>query len=896
MLNENRLESSTKILYSIKGLSGDLKVYWSRLLSFTDSSLTQSQIQQRQIIAAAKPFASLEEVAPFFRSLDEEDQAWILASYRFLIERALKTNDWMSHRQLIQFIKLLDTPRLASSIEDNFRQIQIQSSEFEERKSFSVPASVAIISFDYLLRWLLLIFGNLYSIGSEIIAYNFIILFPVLAFAYWLFRKDKKYNEALIKKNGVTSLYKIKFKFSAYQYTTIGFYIITSIIIIFLITDNTSGAFALGILLLCFYILLLSIYPVGRLSEDNLLQQIHFAEKTSSLDADSNDEVIVQIETQLNSSTGRLEAYVLESALFGALAFSGFLQIIATDLISFDDLEKFASTCHHVSRAFVLANWNEFNYYSSLLKNKTSLFCLVSIETLICSALFLAVIAARLRFSDVADKVRSTLNLAKAYNEKEEMAIEKNSTDEKSLFRIASLNKKINDYLIEAQDQLRGVEPIVSYMVYFRNAGLFTFLGVLVSSSLFVSGFLGWSFISIGAATLIYFNLKIIHSHAHAFVLSFRIYFARNDWSIFTFAIFPALLGFFLRTGIKLSNTDFLVALSFILIGTYFFVWLVLMPHPDNRFGDIENLQDEIWRSNRWKIIKIVYGILVLISFAGFSFKMNNMTSANETLIVGISGMSLMNYFIGFYLTRPKWLGALTAIMLGTISIGLLFRLQHWNGAEELLMSGLVMLPIFFILYMYKRKSFHYILFRIFTLSLILTLFISSLIMKPSILRRIQFMYNHRTLAVKNIIDLNNKIQPDMSRKIDLTAFELSLKSCDYYIQTYGTQNGWTEIYSQASGYYYELADYILYSHFSKRIKLDTVTLQVAQRAAHQANKINSLFNNYNDDVVLESQALVALGKTDKAILFLQSLPKKELNEGTRKVIDQELERLSKKK
>ncbi|HCW07735.1 MAG TPA: hypothetical protein DGG95_10275 [Cytophagales bacterium] len=166
---------------------------------------------------------------------------------------------------------------------------------------------------------------------------------------------------------------------------------------------------------------------MGRIQENDLVKQLEEKKlNTALLNVDENDEYIVWLETKLNSSTSRLEAYVLESALFGALTFSGFLQIMATDLVSFKDLENFASYIFTTSQAFINLDWNQLEVGVAGLNSKVSLFCLISLESLICSIFFLAVIASRLKLSDIADRVRTSINLAKAYNAKEEAFQEEN--------------------------------------------------------------------------------------------------------------------------------------------------------------------------------------------------------------------------------------------------------------------------------------------------------------------------------------------------------------------------------------------------------------------------------------------------------------------------------------
>jgi hypothetical protein len=190
---------------------------------------------------------------------------------------------------------------------------------------------------------------------------------------------------------------------------------------------------------------------VGRIQENDLVKQLEEKKlNTALLNVDENDEYIVWLETKLNSSTSRLEAYVLESALFGALTFSGFLQIMATDLVSFKDLENFASYIFTTSQAFINLDWNQLEVGVAGLNSKVSLFCLISLESLICSIFFLAVIASRLKLSDIADRVRTSINLAKAYNAKEEAFQEENQADGKLKERLEVLTSKVNEQLHDA--------------------------------------------------------------------------------------------------------------------------------------------------------------------------------------------------------------------------------------------------------------------------------------------------------------------------------------------------------------------------------------------------------------------------------------------------------------
>lgn len=243
ILPETLLEASTKIVYSIN-LSGDLKVYWSKLLTFSFRSVNASQAHLQEITAASKPFPNLQELNQFFNGLPIESQSWIIAALKLLREQASSLNDWISHRNLEDLIKKLSSD--INSTEETAAWLKSEFLAFENRKTFIVQGSIVIISLDYFLRWLLLILCNIYGASDKIFGLNFVVTLIVLPVAFWLFKRNRNHNETLISKSGFASLFKVKFKFATFQYTTIGFYLISSIIVSFLIFAEGSSASYLG--------------------------------------------------------------------------------------------------------------------------------------------------------------------------------------------------------------------------------------------------------------------------------------------------------------------------------------------------------------------------------------------------------------------------------------------------------------------------------------------------------------------------------------------------------------------------------------------------------------------------------------------------------------------------
>lgn len=284
---------------------------------------------------------------------------------------------------------------------------------------------------------------------------------------------------------------------------------------------------------------------------------------------DKNDTEIVRLEGHLKNETTRIDAYILESVLFGALAFSAFLTIIASERFLpsrvYDDAqnnfiivsennvetsalekqaEEIVKKLYNKTPAFeidtalinqdttgllkdfvdkipnnerltiegqeeISAFWQHlkdffdgillFNYKKTLnawseLTDTKNLLILIMFQTLFCSLFFLSVIAARLRYSNIAEEIDNLIRLARTFNDKEEevyilsLQMEADSPMQQNLERrLNALDKSIQSRIEKAKEFSLQTKPIVFYMSLFRNLGVFTFILVLVTSSLFFS-------------------------------------------------------------------------------------------------------------------------------------------------------------------------------------------------------------------------------------------------------------------------------------------------------------------------------------------------------------------------------------------------------------------------
>ena len=218
------------------------------------------------------------------------------------------------------------------------------------------------------------------------------------------------------------------------------------------------------------------------LSEEEVSQNVFLNEYDFKIDR--NDNQIVELEGRIRNEAIRIEAYILESVMFGALAFSAFLSIIASERFNItlsersdirkgnveiqdprlvDSLEVLdnqkmkeipkdslnisssrndrkqnktaTKNIYKLQTTEIRLFWDDamafmndvllFNIEDAgrkweNLTRPKNLIMLVMIQTLFCALFFLSVIASRLRYSKVAEEIDNLIRLARSFNDKEE--------------------------------------------------------------------------------------------------------------------------------------------------------------------------------------------------------------------------------------------------------------------------------------------------------------------------------------------------------------------------------------------------------------------------------------------------------------------------------------------
>lgn len=285
------------------------------------------------------------------------------------------------------------------------------------------------------------------------------------------------------------------------------------------------------------------------LSDTPRYVDVKTGEKDFHENVDKNDIAIVELEGEVKNLNSRVDAYVLESVMFGALTFSGFLTLIAIDPGAFEIsyIREFGTQFSRFAHDLMVFELDKVDNYEifkinedvidakaryinrpmldslntirdGLVKLKTltaddsiklqsldihisnlsnptksqvitdNLLSWIMLQTLVCSSFFLLVIAARLQFTQLIEKIDNAMRLARTYNDKEEEVFILYLQDDNNTIlrkRLEKLGEKIEKQITISRDLLSEVIPVIQTMGFFRNIGVFIFLIIIITSLVF---------------------------------------------------------------------------------------------------------------------------------------------------------------------------------------------------------------------------------------------------------------------------------------------------------------------------------------------------------------------------------------------------------------------------
>jgi len=389
-----------------------------------------------------------------------------------------------------------------------------------------------------------------------------------------------------------------------------------------------------------------------------------------------------------------MEAFVLEAALFGALAFSGFLSVIASDVFSIEIIESFSHNIGLLLKDIVSFDISNDAKILGQVLSRNGLLALICYETLFCSIFFLSVIASRLRFNDLTDFIDRSLQISKNTNEREEELVgNNNATDGK----VKKLSKKIRSHLRFGNLKYEEIGPIMEYMKFFRTLGISTFFIIIITGGLFISVELSIIMLFISVLSLFYFRINRFVWLIKSFNIRMQeFYFTKGKYVNWTSWIL-IILAFILRS-MSFPGANIVMLLGFLMLCLHHLFRLFI---PDV----IETKNDGFEGSNSLlKMYKKIEKIGMAFFYLGFMFKAMHWPGAGPMLVFSLLFLS------GYYFFNPKntgikWLNLLLSITIGLWCLSVLFKFQHWPGNKLMEPVGIVGIIIAAIFTILKRNE-----------------------------------------------------------------------------------------------------------------------------------------------------------------------------------------------
>ena len=540
--------------------------------------------------------------------------------------------------------------------------------------------------------------------------YSQYIIIPVIVFIYSYFRDKRieKTTQKIFSELGRNDL-KIANIHSPWNYLftfiILIFGILTSIIVFEFSSDEYGFIIPIYTLLYSVYfIMLLSFFSKKRPSISQIINQldkINLNQVKTNLNHNENDEEIIELDVSLRSANEKMEAYVLEAALFGALAFSGFLQLISSSNVSIESLSSFSSNFYLLIEGMVNFSSEPILQAINQLMSKDGILSLMAFLTLFCSVFFLAVIASRLRFNDLSDSIDKSLQLSKIYNDKEENLISSNGGEANNASN--AITKIIRKHLIKGNLTLEQTIPIMEFMRFFRTLGIFTFFIIVVSGGLFVSVQLSMVLAFIMIISFLFFKLKVIIQYIKNVTTQFQEFYFKIESKVFYFILTSVALCFILRSFSFTSIfSQALIISSFLII----FIHYILSLFIPEKLEDEEISESIFVSGNRNKIaLKKLYKISLAFLFLGLMFKIMHFPGAGLLMMVGVFLLAI--YFIFGQKTKNnnKFLGFIYRACFSLTIIGGIFFMMHWPGSGLIRLVSLTFLFISTVLlFIYKKQ------------------------------------------------------------------------------------------------------------------------------------------------------------------------------------------------
>jgi len=719
----------------------------------------------------------------------------------FLAEKLHRTN-W---ENLLDDLKFRGSAR--AKMEDRAMDIVERFEDHSFHLSISTRASIWLLVTDYVVRWgILALLRTDQLLGANEATFGFanidgfflviqIFLIPFIVVLAGVFRN--RYTDRRLKKlTKEIGLWNIRFqvKYTSWEYSLIVFFMLTGIYIAYAMLPGSDIERILlatlsGLMYLLYLMVLLRLFSARVPNIDRINSELLKNEQSGiakELDADENDEEIVNLEVKLRSVNERMNAYVLEATLFGALAFSGFLQIVASEVFTIADIKQFTVSLFQLFHGVVHFDMRYFPEFMTLLHSREGLLALICYETLFCSIFFLSVIASRLRFSDLTDYMDRALQLSKSYNLKEEDLL---NNQEKGMDdpRVQKFNRQIRETLKVGSQKARKITPIMEYMAFFRNMGVVSFFIILITAGLFISVELALIFVLILLLSFLYFKFDAILFFFKS--LSYRIeeiYFDvyrhvnRVAWIII--GLSTLLRSFELQFGEALLLVGFLTLITHNLLSLF-------VPEIENSESRPEN------ETEFSKTLPKLFRIGLSIFFLGWYFSIQHFPGAEAVFTVAGIAFCFYFFFAPLLQKGSTVMRILTNFTLGMAPIPLIFVVNELSLGDIIFVLEIPLLIVLLYNAYSNRAVFSQFIVRasVFFLILYSVQFFS---FSSYAFESLRFdLKGYRTYVVKNY--LTNQIERNANPETQ-AEFNTLLEAKRRYAEEVLDQNDWMELNAEA--------------------------------------------------------------------------------------------------
>lgn len=487
---------------------------------------------------------------------------------------------------------------------------------------------------------------------------------------------------------------KIKQKINPYQILCLVLLWLTDSLIVGSLFTNSYSAneIGLGFYVYSFYRLTFYswVYFRASLKIPNISEIVRIGEESqflssSHLSAEENNQEIVLAETKLQANSQRQEGYMLESAVLGALAFGGSLQMVTADSFDFSYTLGLLATVNFQLVNYVCGASNNIQAISQSFTIENGLQTWVSLMSLLCACFFLAVIAIRIRFNSYYETGFNQLSQAKYWNEIEDLKLAQNEPIEKE-------NKLIQLHLRNCNLTLEKLESTIGFMDFFRSLGVFSFFGIVFLAGLYLGSLGVFLLLLIFTAQ----GLLIYSKHLNNFFSNFKTNveeFYLNYSNIIEYVLWASYgvsviwLSFIdPNSGVLLQNYCIIVSAIWLLFSTIF---------PDMEVEKWEGKQVGYQQNLvlQWLLSK-QFRISAAFFLIGLVFKNYYLPGAGFLIILSMLATVVGAIFTPKIKSKAPVLNVLTALTLSLFAIGISTKFMAWQIADSIVVISFISLLV----------------------------------------------------------------------------------------------------------------------------------------------------------------------------------------------------------